>query len=112
MYSTGIDWGGKHEGTSANKVASLFDGVFKPCFQMRMKEQINYHNPLLCNRPCAKISLGACGEIGTAECCHTARFGLAGGGGDTPSEVYVDIAGDDTEDFGIAAHDIPISPGG
>jgi hypothetical protein len=33
-------------------------------------------------------------------------------GGDTLSEVYVDIAGDDTEDFGIAAHDIPISPGG
>jgi hypothetical protein len=37
MYSTGGIDGGRHERTSAYKVASLFDGVFKPLLQMRMK---------------------------------------------------------------------------
>src|ERR1700739_4748958 len=56
VFYGGID-GGRPEGTSAYKVASLFDGVFKPLLQMRMKEQISYHNSLLCNRPCGEDKL-------------------------------------------------------
>jgi hypothetical protein len=64
---------------------------------MRMKSKSIITIRYFATDPVCEAKAFQAWETGTAECCHTARFGREE---IRRVEVSVDIAGDDTADFG------------